>query len=356
MDIRSGTMKMSECNITNNYFENGFLSYTNFFSQIGTHNFSKLIFKNNIAKRGTYINFNDVSGRRDIFPTITTMDTYFYNNTALEFGGVFYSNAREEQYIDTRLIFKNCEFVNNTAILGKISYIHDLNHNALFQMDYGVLKQLKYDKNNFVTNPTHITFDNYNKFDTIEMYSGDIIEKEYSCSAYDDYSNKFQINGDLSNIKLEELLLYDLALKGLNNNIVHSKIFGPSKGYCINNSCKFKNIRVVANPGDYLLELKIVSFGLFYAFKENSLSMKIKIKECNESKYIYQDRDGINIKSCYLPVCNPPCINNGECINDNLCECKDKYFRGKTCSELTMAIYFYRENKIIKAGNIKKNI
>jgi len=51
-------------------------------------------------------------------------------------------------------------------------------------MDYSILNQLKKDKNNFVTNPTHISFENYNQFETIEIFSGDRIEKEYACNIY----------------------------------------------------------------------------------------------------------------------------------------------------------------------------
>jgi len=89
---------------------------------------------------------------------------------------------------------------------------------------------------------------------------------------------------------------------------------------------------VVANPGDYILELKIISYGKnnllniffffflnyfkffkviniyiyiivillkgqFNAFKTNSISMNVKIKECNLTERISQDRDGININS-----------------------------------------------------------
>lgn len=58
--------------------------------------------------------------------------------------------------------------------------------------------------------------------------------------------------------------------------------------------------------------------------------MDVEIKTCNRT-YINQDRDGINIKSCYLPTCDPPCIH-GSCGNDNYCEC-DKLYTGYSCSD-----------------------
>jgi len=122
MEVLSGDLDMYDCRITNCYFENGFLSYSNFWTQRGSHNYSKLTFQNNISKKGTYLHFNDVFANKGLFPTVTTSECYFYNNTALDFGGVFYANARGEQYIDTRIIFKNCEFKDNKARLGKLIF------------------------------------------------------------------------------------------------------------------------------------------------------------------------------------------------------------------------------------------
>ena len=79
----------------------------------------------------------------------------------------------------------------------------------------------------------------------------------------------------------------------------------------------------------------------------------------------------------FRPICDPPCENDGECINDNTCECKN-HFIGKTCSERfhmekNMVLYiivliigsfygfitllmipimvYYRNHGVIKAGN-----
>ena len=37
------------------------------------------------------------------------------------------------------------------------------------------------DKNNFVTNPTHLEFDNYNNTEVLIVHSDERIEMEYSC-------------------------------------------------------------------------------------------------------------------------------------------------------------------------------
>jgi len=51
-------------------------------------------------------------------------------------------------------------------------------------MDYATKQILNKDKNNFVTNPTKINFENYNNSEVIEINSGDRIEKEYIYKIY----------------------------------------------------------------------------------------------------------------------------------------------------------------------------
>ncbi|ORX59204.1 hypothetical protein BCR36DRAFT_343055 [Piromyces finnis] len=236
---------------------------------------------------------------------------------------------------------------------------------------------LKKIDNNFVTNPTYLKFDeNYNN--TIEIYSGDRLEQEYSSSIYDDYGNKFSFSNDINDYEIKDLLFYEISFYGKEDETLRSKIYGSNRSYCLNNSCKFKNLRLVGTPGDYVLELKIVGFGNYEEFLNNSIKLNVKIKECNEPGYIYQDKDGENIKSCYKPICNPKCSNQGVCINDNICDCSKTSYTGRICSEryrleknkifnyiilvisigliiVTIgSIYFvfhYRKNEIIKAAS-----
>jgi len=82
----------------------------------------------------------------------------------------------------------------------------------------------------------------------------------------------------------------------------------------------------------------------------------------------------------YKPVCNPVCMNQGVCVNDNVCECTETY-TGSICSErnkhernkifdiiintlsvlfilvtiITMYLIFYFRNyEVIKSGNFFK--
>ncbi|OUM67464.1 hypothetical protein PIROE2DRAFT_5102 [Piromyces sp. E2] len=68
----------------------------------------------------------------------------------------------------------------------------------------------------------------------------------------------------------------------------------------------------------------------------------------NSSTYIYKDKDNINLKSCYIPICNPPCYA-GRCINDNVCNCEETKFKGTILC--IFGVIINRTNEIIKAGN-----
>ncbi|ORX59206.1 hypothetical protein BCR36DRAFT_275911 [Piromyces finnis] len=376
MKLNDGYISFKNSQIVNSYFENGFLYYPNNNNKEieVSYNFENVTFSNNKSNKGTFLHISDViSGSKFL---LDVRKSNFINNTAEYFGGVIYSEAKKD-FSCYNLIFKNSIFEDNTAILGKISYVFDIEHEMLF-FPTSLLDDLKSFNNNFVTNPTYLMFDeDYNN--TIEIYSGDRIDQEYSSSIYDDYGNKFSLSDDISNSKIEDLIFYEMLFYGKKNEVLRSKIYGSTKSYCLNNSCKFKNLRLVGPPGDYVLELKIVGFGNYEEFLNNSIKLNVKIKECNEPGYIYQDKDGENIKSCYKPICNPKCSNQGVCINDNICDCSKTTYTGRICSERNRlgknkifnqiiyiisigfiivtigSIYFvfhHRKNEIIKAGNI----
>ncbi|KAG4090592.1 hypothetical protein H8356DRAFT_1279541 [Neocallimastix lanati (nom. inval.)] len=286
-------------NIHSCYVDN---SCNSFKEQI-SENFESSIFylKSEAAVRMSNFNFDKVYGKNNPYigsPSFSFNNIKFINNKAENFGGVLYSEVRN--YGLGFINFENCSYENNTALL---------------------------DKNNFVTNPTHLEFDeNYNN-EVIEIYSGDIIEKEYSCSFYDDFQNKFIFNTNINNSNIKDLVFYELSLVGKNDKTAPTKIFGHYKGYCRNSSCLFKDIRLIGNPGEYFLELKIVAFGYYNEFVDNTITMNVKILDCPKD-LILQDKYKINIKACYKPTCIPDCVNNGRCVNDNVCDCSKSSYTG----------------------------
>jgi len=53
----------------------------------------------------------------------------------------------------------------------------------------------------------------------------------------------FELDNKLENIMLENLILYEISLKGKYDDSLLSKVYGSSKGFCYNNQCSFKDIR-----------------------------------------------------------------------------------------------------------------
>lgn len=293
--ITRGNTKIYNSELTNSYFQNGFLYYPDTTDKTirGTYWFEDLLFKNNTSVSGTFLHISDVKTKVNLFGSFTNVR--FISNTATNFGGVIFSEAGRNVTIDS-VDFKECSFEENKAERGKISYVHDNNHDVNYVMqNKNTMINLKKDINNFVTNPTHLLFDDYDN-STLVINSGDRIG-QYSCTIYDDYGNKFNQSTDISDYTLDELIFYELSLEGIEKREQHSIIYGPNSGYCLNNNCKFKNIRLVGTPGNYLLKLRIVGFGHYNEFSNNEASLSIEIKECDTRKFNYQDKDGGNIKS-----------------------------------------------------------
>eukprot|EP00833_Pecoramyces_ruminatium_P010722 jgi/Orpsp1_1/1184754/evm.model.c7180000090867.1 len=172
-----GKFYMDYCSITNSYFENGFIYYPNIENVNVEYIINLLTFTNNTSNRGTFMYISDIIESNA--STLLFKNMKFINNTATNFGGVIYSEARKHEGIN-KIFFSNCSFKNNTASHGNISYIYDNDHDVSYRFsNEDVYNSLKEDENNFVTNPTHLIFNNYNN-EVISVYSGDLIEDEYS--------------------------------------------------------------------------------------------------------------------------------------------------------------------------------
>ncbi|OUM61681.1 hypothetical protein PIROE2DRAFT_12276 [Piromyces sp. E2] len=113
-------------------------------------------------------------------------------------------------------------------------------------------------------------------------------------------------------LNIKNLMFFKLEM----NDTYNTEIKGQTEDYCFETKCELPNFK-----------------SQFWQFENNEYHIPIKIKECNSSKYIYQYKESNNFKSCYTPYCEPSCKNNGLCINDNICNCKDTKKTGKFCSD-----------------------
>ncbi|ORX52523.1 hypothetical protein BCR36DRAFT_369322 [Piromyces finnis] len=340
---RYSTTNIKNSNFSNIYEESGIFKFSSKDYFYGTFNIRNSTFNNNRSLKGGVIHVEDVENANYL---IVFYDSFFYNNAAELYGGVIFSIHSS---VKERVIFENCEFYNNTAEFGNLAYSLNIDSEPIFVYnDTSKLSQLKSIKNTFVTNPSKLVInEDSNKIN--DILSGDIIHDDIIVNIYDDYGSKFSFGSNVDKLNIDELVFFKVEIEdteGKKDNVV---LFGQTQEYCWEDACSINNIKIVGNPGNYVFKLKLLTYGSYSEFDDNEVSLDVTIKECDESKYIYQTKDHSVLKSCYTPHCDPSC-NSGNCINDNVCDCSNTPYTGLHCNEyykLERNIFMYDLYQII---------
>ncbi|OUM69449.1 hypothetical protein PIROE2DRAFT_2535, partial [Piromyces sp. E2] len=318
------------CTITNSYFHKGFIDLDSLGEFTGFYvNVTNSIFKNNRSYNGVIVNSQDISSTSSA--NLNFMDSIFENNTAINYGGIVYSNnLNTNRFVN----FENCEFINNNAFLGDISFCLTKESEPQFSNK----DDLRKIKGNFVTNPTEIRISS-DSVKSVSLFSGDTLNEKINCNLFDDYGNICKLNSDVSLLTHDELIFFNIGII----DSYKAEVVGQFVSYCWKNNCTFPSIKVVGEPGNYKLGLTLFTFGPFDKFLENSVYVNLTIKPCAEEEgYIHQITEKTKFKSCYFPTCNPGC-NSGECININTCNCANTPYTGLYCNEY----YIVERNNII---------
>jgi len=265
--------------------------------------------------------------------------------------------------------FYDCKFSNNHARLGDIIYSYSRAGMPTFYSNTAYLNN-----NTVATIPTYFEIDG-NPIDKISILSGENIPEGISYQLFDDYGTQIFFPKRTSNFQFDELVFFKVEI----NDPSNAKVIGQIEDYCWEDSCTFPSVQVVGNPGNYTLSLKLKSFGQYPKFIQNSIDLELEIRECDISTHRNQINSNTNFKSCYIPICEPPC-SHGNCTNTNYCDCTGTNFKGQYCNEyvklerrylldvivivisyvmvlitivtIGMTIY-YRNRSIIKGGGIE---
>ncbi|OUM59823.1 hypothetical protein PIROE2DRAFT_14562, partial [Piromyces sp. E2] len=296
----------------------------------------------------------------------------FVNNYS-KFGGVVYS-ININSPVNVR--FEDCTFENNRSEFGLIAYSLSKETIPYFSNFDELIKN---NNNNFITNPTKIIKDEISP-DKLKILSGNYFKEDIIYKLYDDFNSQICFLSSINNMNndndIERIPIYTLEV----NDTLNTKIIGSKLGYCYLDSCRISKVRIVGNPGVYTLTFKLLSFGNLLKFYNSTSSFEFEILPCplNSSNkyYILQDIEKINLKSCYVPICDKPC-NKGKCIGNNICNCNDTFLKGRYCNQypklkhihvidnayitislllillsfgLMYGIYFQKDNKFIKGG------
>ncbi|ORX51375.1 hypothetical protein BCR36DRAFT_411842 [Piromyces finnis] len=311
-------VKMEDFILENSYFEKGFIHNEN-----SNYNLMNLNLYNSTIRGiyspyyGAVINDSDLRKYRYI---ITIKNTTFENNISDKGGGVIFSNHNG---LSEYMTLENCTFINNYSPMGNICYSIDISSEPFISDKDILISELG--KEAFATNPTHIK-SNSNET-SIKIHSGELISDSISISLYDDYENKIDMGSIFEDFNINDLIFFTLEM----NDTRNTKFLGQTTNYCIGFECTLPNFTVIGNPGIYNLNIIISYFGKYSKFKNNVYSIQIEIKNCPQ-EYKYQYRDNPYFKTCYKPICEPPC-NSGICINDNICNCEGTGLTGKVCNE-----------------------
>ncbi|ORX51373.1 hypothetical protein BCR36DRAFT_582922 [Piromyces finnis] len=306
--------------IENSYFENG-LIHMNYENNKNYNNFKIFIGDSvirNIYSPNSGAIINNLNSNKY---EIIVNDTLIENNRSDNYGGVIYLTHEEP---GSAIAFNNCTFIDNKGVLGNICFAKSLLSEPYFSNKEELIST--YGDGMFTTNPTHIRMKNTDI--NINVLSGEQISNEISLYLYDDYNNLIDMGSNIDNLILDDLVFYTLEM----NDTSNTKFIGQTTNYCFKNECVLPGFRIIGNPGDYILNVKISHFGKFTKFQNNTYPLKIKIKECNNLEYKYGYRESSYLKTCYQPVCEPKC-NTGKCVSDNYCNCENTGFTGKACNE-----------------------
>ncbi|KAL6611929.1 hypothetical protein U3516DRAFT_664841 [Neocallimastix sp. 'constans'] len=210
----------------------------------------------------------------------------------------------------------NTEFNSNTADNGPIVNIIDINSKS------------------------KVIFNDSTFYDNSALYYGGVIFS--LIKLYDDYGNDIKIYSLEGDSVLSRIIFFITETDDPNNAIIS----GQPISYCWEDICRFPVVKVIGNPGNYKLRMKLITYGTYAKFDNNSINIDMVIEECDTNNYINQDKDNIGFKSCYLPTCDPACNNGGECANINICNCTNTKYKGALCDE------HYKLEKVTYFDNI----
>ncbi|KAG4102830.1 hypothetical protein H8356DRAFT_929991 [Neocallimastix lanati (nom. inval.)] len=300
--IEQSQMKFNNVTFSNSYFEDGL-----FMVNFNDINYSYYDIENSHFKNLTSINGSvlDIVNLDDITEDyiIEFKNSIFENNSALKFGGVVFSLS---SYTKKHVSFQNCEFRNNHAMNGHISF--SLN-NKDSEPNFSNIKDLKEIPGLLSTNPTKLKLSE-DLLERISLFSGDRIPEGISCKLYDDYDSEVYLGLDNSHMSLNNIFSYEVEV----DDTYNTELIGQTQSFCFNDLCTFPSVK-----------------GEYYPFENNYINLDFEIKNCTND-YLFQNIESTTFKSCYKPTCNPLCKNNGECININICKCTNHY-TGSICDE-----------------------
>ncbi|ORX83804.1 hypothetical protein BCR32DRAFT_266758 [Anaeromyces robustus] len=320
----------------------------------------------NAKKNSGVLYFNNWDG------TLNIDQTNFMDNVANNYGGVF--DLSGENVLDNaRINIDNSKFLNNSAILGGVIYIGTITSN------FNVSKQLKINNSQFKDNnaragqnlfinkasqavnifnsnnyndkmidshPRYLSWNDKSFVDHLNerkfVKSGDSISNGLTAYILSDTNRLYNIvdesTRDLSSVLFVNATMLNIDGTPTKDAVIH----GDRETFCWSGKCILNSVKIYGNPGDYLLQLYMISDGGFITMNSQKITVDVTIEECDKSHR--NDYLGVGFNLCYTPVCSTPCVH-GECVDMQTCKCDSSgIWTGSFCNER----YKYEYSKTLR--------
>ncbi|OUM59155.1 hypothetical protein PIROE2DRAFT_15381, partial [Piromyces sp. E2] len=327
------------------YFEDGLIFINTLSDNLGHYKIDGGYFMMMMGSISTIVYVKEIDSRVDVEINFAMFDSCF----SVEYGsGIFYSTSFNN-LMSLYIRFNDCIFIENSSGLDGPSVSLSTSKAAEpYFSNYEDI--LEFDPSSFSTNPVKLilTEDSVN---STSLVSGEILLDKIKFHPINDYGNvsemmKIYTEKSIFFRKLKDIIFFDVGVNDTNN----AAVIGHSVSYCYNGICEIPSLKIVGNPGKYKLQLRLITYGYHINFENNIGEVELIIKECNTSRYTYKDIENKGFKSCYEPICSPPCVNGGKCIDNNVCDCSELPYKGALCNE------YYKLKRITIIDRIVKII
>eukprot|EP00833_Pecoramyces_ruminatium_P005268 jgi/Orpsp1_1/1179300/evm.model.c7180000068816.1 len=209
---------ISNSEISNNVFEEGFISIDTKIYLYGIYTINNTIFKYNYGYNGVILNINEIN----YICIVDFNNSTFIGNTASNYGGIVYSNSKLTGYY---AFFNHCVFIENKAFLGSISYSLEKLYEPVFTNE----NELKKIDGTFVTNPTKIKIVSDLSL-PLSILSGERLSYQIDLCL---------INSDVSKLKMEDIIFFSIEISDNYN----AAIIGDTVSFCNDNKCSFPPVK-----------------------------------------------------------------------------------------------------------------
>ncbi|OUM64277.1 hypothetical protein PIROE2DRAFT_9040, partial [Piromyces sp. E2] len=309
----------------------------------GTLNITHTEFKNNSASNnGGIINISEENVLEEAFIEIDN-STFINNNANL--GGIIYIGTITSKFDVTKnLKITDSEFINNNANSGEILFIS--------QVDQAkeILNSSNFDNKKVDSHPCNLSWDKTklvtHMSDKKIIMSGDSISNGLYAYILSDTNRIYNIIDEstvdsLSNVMFVNATILDKDGKFSNDAI----IIGDRETFCWSGICSLNSVKIYGKPGDYVLQIYVISNGGFISMTSKNITVDVTIENCNRT----YNKDNLNIgyETCYDPVCIS-CVH-GKYIDSkkcDICTCESGW-KGDMCNKryeykysLTLRIIF----------------